>query len=115
MHAIVLVARQTAEKPRPIMPKKRHRPDHIRRKDWVAVDSPALTREQLAALKPLAKTLPSLAEASVRRKRGQRRPQKAPRRVAVTVRVAESAVVAYKAGGRGYQTRMAAVLEKHAH
>lgn len=97
------------------MPKRKNKPDHISRKDWVAVDSPALTQELLAALKPMAETLPALAEASIRRKRGQRGPQKRPRKVAVTLRVAESAIVAYKAGGRGYQTRMAAVLEKHAH
>jgi uncharacterized protein (DUF4415 family) len=92
----------------------RKKPGSIRRKDWDSVDSPALTAEQLAELQPLAETLPALAEASARRKRGQRGPQKKPRKVTVTLRVAESAIVAYKAGGRGYQTRMAAVLEKHA-
>jgi uncharacterized protein (DUF4415 family) len=30
------------------------------------------------------------------------------------LRLEESTVEAYKAGGRGYQTRMAAVLEEHA-
>jgi uncharacterized protein (DUF4415 family) len=95
------------------MPKKK-KPRGIHREDWESVDSPALTAEQLAALRPLAETLPALAEASARRKRGQRGPQKKPRKVAVTLRVAESAIVAYRAGGRGYQTRMAAILEKHA-
>jgi hypothetical protein len=61
------------------MPKRR-KPANILRKDWDSVDSPALTAEQLAALKPLAETFPALAEASARRKRGQRGPQKKPRK-----------------------------------
>jgi uncharacterized protein (DUF4415 family) len=51
---------------------------------------------------------------SEKRKRGQRSPQKKPRKVLIALRLEESTVKAYKAGGRGYQTRMAAVLEEHA-
>ena len=36
------------------------------------------------------------------------------RKVLIALRLERSTVEAYKAGGRGYQTRMAAVLEKHA-
>ncbi|MGP0096540.1 MAG: BrnA antitoxin family protein [Terriglobales bacterium] len=32
----------------------------------------------------------------------------------IALRLERKTVEAYKAGGRGYQTRMAAVLEKHA-
>ena len=46
--------------------------------------------------------------------RGQRGQQKKPRKVLISLRLKESTVEAYKAGGRGYQTRMAAVLEEHA-
>jgi uncharacterized protein (DUF4415 family) len=45
---------------------------------------------------------------------GQRSPQKKPRKVLIALRLESSTVEAYEAGGRGYQTRMAAVLEKHA-
>jgi uncharacterized protein (DUF4415 family) len=93
---------------------KKKKPANISQKDWDAVDSPPLTSEQMAALRPLAETYPALAEESARRKRGQRGPQRKPRKVPVTLRVAESTIAAYKAGGRGYQTRMAAVLDKYA-
>ncbi|MGO9577317.1 MAG: BrnA antitoxin family protein [Terriglobales bacterium] len=42
------------------------------------------------------------------------RPAEKPRKVLIALRLEESTVEAYKAGGRGYQTRMAAVLEEHA-
>lgn len=93
---------------------KKRKPASINQRDWDAVDSPPLTSEQLSALRPLAEAHPELAEESVRRKRGQRGPQKKPRKVPVTLRVAASTIAAYKAGGRGYQTRMAAVLDKYA-
>jgi len=35
-------------------------------------------------------------------------------KVLIALRLENSTVEAYKAAGRGYQTRMAAVLEKHA-
>ena len=60
------------------------------------------------------KHFPELAEASAKRKRGERGPQKKPRKVPLSQRVEADTVEAFKAGGRGYQTRMAAVLKKHA-
>jgi uncharacterized protein (DUF4415 family) len=93
---------------------KRKKPKHISQKDWDAVDSPPLNDEILAAMKPAHETFPELAAESARRKRGQRGPQRKPRKVLISLRLESSTVAAYKAGGRGYQTRMAAVLEKHA-
>jgi uncharacterized protein (DUF4415 family) len=40
--------------------------------------------------------------------------QKKPRKVAISLRVNAETLAAYKATGKGYQTRMAAVLDKHA-
>jgi uncharacterized protein (DUF4415 family) len=93
---------------------KRKKPKHISQKDWDAVDSPLLNDEILAAMKPARETFPELAAESARRKRGQRGPQRKPRKVLISLRLESSTVAAYKAGGRGYQTRMAAVLKKHA-
>jgi uncharacterized protein (DUF4415 family) len=93
---------------------KNKKPRHITQKNWDAVDSPPLSDDILAAMKPARETFPDLAEESARRKRGQRGPQKKPRKVMISLRLESSIVDAYKAAGRGYQTRMAAVLEKHA-
>jgi uncharacterized protein (DUF4415 family) len=93
---------------------KNKKPRHISQKDWDAVDSPPLSDDILAAMKPVRETVPDLAEESARRKRGERGPQKKPRKVLISLRVERSTIEAYKAAGRGYQTRMAAVLEKHA-
>ena len=93
---------------------KNKKPRHISQKNWDAVDSPPLSDDILAAMKPALETFPDLAEESARRKRGQRGPQKKPRKVMISLRLESSTVDAYKAAGRGYQTRMAAVLEKHA-
>jgi uncharacterized protein (DUF4415 family) len=93
---------------------KNKRPRHVSAKDWGAVDSPALSDAILAAMRPARETFPELAEASAKRKRGERGPQKKPRKVLISLRVDVGTVKAFKAGGRGYQTRMAAVLKKHA-
>lgn len=95
------------------MPKNK-KPRHINRQDWDAIDSPPLSDVILASMKPARETFPALAADSARRKRGQRGPQKKARKVLISLRVESSTLEAYKAGGRGYQTRMAAVLDKHA-
>ena len=112
-YGLLAYAKQIAKKARPIMAKNK-RPRHVSAKDWDAVDSPALSDDILAALRPARDTFPELAEASAKRKRGERGPQKKPRKVLISLRVEAGTVEAFKAGGRGYQTRMAAVLKKHA-
>ena len=92
---------------------KRKRPDHISQQGWDAVDSPALTEKILLDLRPASEAFPDLAK-QAGRKRGQRGPQKRPRKVTVSLRLDREIIAAYKAGGKGYQSRMAAVLEKNA-
>ncbi|HTG27013.1 MAG TPA: BrnA antitoxin family protein [Methylomirabilota bacterium] len=96
------------------MAKNKKRPRYISARDWDAVDSPALSDDILAAMRPAREAFPELAEASAKRKRGERGPQKKPRKVLISLRVEAGTVEAFKAQGRGYQTRMAAVLKKHA-
>ncbi len=77
-------------------------------------ENPEWTDTMFANAKPASEVFPDLVAHSEKRKRGQRGPQKKPRKVLIALRLERSTVEAYKASGRGYQTRMAAVLEKHA-
>jgi uncharacterized protein (DUF4415 family) len=85
--------------------------------DFDAVDSPELTDKELAAMRPAKEVLePALFEALTRRHRG---PQKAPTKVAVSIRLSRDIVAAYRAGGDGWQSRIdedlrAALKGKHA-
>lgn len=92
---------------------KPRKPKDISQEDWDSVDSPPLSDEMIAAMRPLKEVFPELAEWS-RRRRGQRGPQKKPRKVVISLRVESETLATYKASGPGYQTRMAAVLKKHA-
>jgi uncharacterized protein (DUF4415 family) len=74
-------------------------------------DNPLWTEEMFKNARPASEVHPDLVAWSIARKRGQRGPQKKPKKIAVSLRVNADALAAYKAGGKGYQTRMAAVLE----
>jgi uncharacterized protein (DUF4415 family) len=86
------------------MAKNNKRPRHVSPIDWDAVDSPALRDDILAASRPACETFPDLAEASAKRKRGERGPQKKPHKVLISLRVEAGTLEAFKAKGRGYQT-----------
>ena len=73
-----------------------------------------MDRRYVCQGKASIRSVSDLAAHSEKRKRGQRGAQKKPRKVLIALRLEVSTVEAYKAGGRGYQTRMAAVLEEHA-
>lgn len=90
----------------------RKKPNQIRQEDWDAVDSPPLTDEELATLRPLRETLPGLAEYAVKRRRGQRGPQKAPTKKPVTIRVDRDVLETYRATGPGWQSRMNDALRR---
>jgi hypothetical protein len=53
---------------------KNKRPRQVSAKERDAVDSPALSDDILAAMRPARETFPRLAEASAKRKRGERGP-----------------------------------------
>jgi len=82
--------------------------------EMIDKENPEWTDAMFAKARPASEVFPDLAAHSEKRKRGQRGPQKKPRKVLIALRLERSTVEAYKAGGRGYQTRMAAVLKKHA-
>jgi uncharacterized protein (DUF4415 family) len=82
--------------------------------EMIDKENPEWTDALFARAKPVSEVFPDLAAYSEKRKRGERGPQKKPRKVLIALRLDRRTVDAYKAAGRGYQTRMAAVLEKHA-
>ena len=78
------------------------------RKDWDNVQNPELTAEQIAKARPFAEVFPELA-ASIRRGRG---PNKAPTKKLVSLRLSGQVIEAYKAKGRGWQSRIDADLRR---
>jgi uncharacterized protein (DUF4415 family) len=76
-------------------------------------DNPQLTDEQLANLRPASEVLPPELYARLTARRpGQRGAQKAPTKVAVTLRLDPEVVAAFKADGPGWQTRINQALKK---
>ena len=74
-------------------------------------DSPELTGEQMAELRPFAEVFPDLMAAI---KRAPGRPKIASPKEAVTLRLSPEAVARYKASGADWRARMTEVLEKAA-
>jgi uncharacterized protein (DUF4415 family) len=70
-------------------------------------ENPEWTEEDFARARPAREVLPpAVYEALTRKRRGERGPQKAPTKVAVTLRVDRDVVDRFKAAGPGWQTRM---------
>ena len=69
-------------------------------------DNPELTAEDFARMRPASEVLPDL----VKRMRGQRGPQKAPTKEVVTLRLDPDVVAHFRAGGKGWQSRINAAL-----
>jgi uncharacterized protein (DUF4415 family) len=82
--------------------------------ELVDKENPEWTDAMFARAKPAKEVFPDLVAHTEKRKRGQRGPQRKPRKVRISLRLDSSVIDAYKAAGRGYQTRMAAILEKNA-
>ena len=72
-----------------------------------------LDDEDLALFRSGKEVLPpELYEALTKRKPGQRGPGKRPAKMLVTLRVEPEVVAAYRATGRGWQTRMTAAIKQ---
>jgi uncharacterized protein (DUF4415 family) len=65
-------------------------------------DTWELTDEDFARMRPMSETHPELLEA-IRRSRGK---QKAPTKIATSIRLSESVLEAYKQLGPGWQSRI---------
>ena len=96
------------------MPDSEHAPGyvpnpHYTQEDWDEVcDTPELTDEQLAQLRPAAEVLPELVEAMTRRRGAQKMPTKA----LFSLRIDRDVLEAYRASGPGWQGRMNDALRK---
>ena len=76
-------------------------------------DMPEWTAEDFARAKPASEVLPrGLYEAAVKRRRGQRGPQKGPVKKAITLRIDPDILARYKAMGPGWQSRMNEALRR---
>jgi uncharacterized protein (DUF4415 family) len=65
-------------------------------------DTWELTEEDFARMRPMSETHPELLEA-IRRSRGK---QKAPTKIATSIRLSENVLEAYKSAGPGWQARI---------
>lgn len=75
------------------------------------VESPELTDDELATLRPALEALsPKLYAALTERKPGQRGPQKAPTKEMITIRIDRDVLTAFRATGAGWQVRVNAAL-----
>lgn len=85
---------------------KKRKPEHISQKDWDAVDSPPLSDEMLARMKPVRKSHPNIPA----RVRGA---QKAPVKVPVSIRLSPEVVAYFKSQGSGWQTTINEILYEY--
>ena len=70
-----------------------------------------LTGKDIRAMRPANEVLPGkLLNVLPKRKRGERGPQKEPKKVSVTLRYSPEVVSYFKSTGLGWQTRMDDVL-----
>lgn len=83
------------------------KPDHIPQKDWDDVDSPPLTDEMMSRMRPVKELFPNWPD------RITRGPQKAPKKVPVSVRLSQEVVEYFKSSGKGWQTRMDEILKEY--
>jgi len=73
-------------------------------------ENPEWTDEDFKRAVPARLIHPDWAEESAQRKRGERGPQKAPVKKAISIRVDQDVLATFKATGTGWQKRMNAAL-----
>jgi uncharacterized protein (DUF4415 family) len=78
--------------------------------DWDAVDSPELTKDQMAQARRFADVFPDLAR-SIKKGRG---PGKKPTKRLVSLRLSPDVLDHFKAKGPGWQTKIDETLRKAA-
>jgi uncharacterized protein (DUF4415 family) len=73
-----------------------------------------LTRKDIQSMRPAAEVLPpDLVAMLPKRKRGERGPQKEPRKILMTSRYSPEVLRYFKATGEGWQTRIDEVLKAY--
>ena len=84
------------------MPRRRKEP-------IIDADNPEWTKQDFARARPLHEVIPSGALSSFKKYRG---PQKAPKKVPVSIRLSPIVVAHFKATGPGWQVRVDEALQK---
>ena len=84
----------------------KHKPKSISKQDWESVASPPLSNDLLARMKPVRESHPEIPK----RVRG---PQKAPRKVPVSIRLSAEVVEYFKSQGKGWQTKINDILQNY--
>ena len=77
-------------------------------------EDPEWTAEDFRRARPALEVLPTEVVDAIRRYRGQRGQQKAPTKELISLRVDRDVVEAYRATGRGWQTRANQALRSYA-
>jgi uncharacterized protein (DUF4415 family) len=85
------------------------------REDWDAIDSPELTDEELARMRPARDVLPQAFFDSVDEARHARgRPRLEAQKIAVTLRIEPDVLEKFKHAGADWRARMTKALRKAA-
>ena len=87
----------------------KRKPDHISQEDWDAVDSPPLSSEFIAKMRPCRESMPPEIFAKLTKGRG---PQKAPTKEQVSLRVDRDVLDYFRSTGKGWQGRINAALRR---
>jgi len=94
------------------------KPEHISQEDWDDADIPELTEDDFARMRPasevLYELLPKEAAAALLRPKKTGRPLGSGSTQPTTIRLDKEALARWRASGKGWQTRAAAVLAEHA-
>jgi uncharacterized protein (DUF4415 family) len=98
---------------RKVIPPSRAENERINRGIAADPDTLEWTTEEFAKARPASEVLPrGLFETAVKRRKGQRGPQKAPVKKAITLRIDPDILARYKATGPGWQSRMNEALRR---
>ncbi len=94
----------------------KRKPEHISQEDWDSVDVPEFTNEELTRMRPASEVLPEVVAAyktgTLKRRRGERGPQKAPTKCLLSIRFSRDVIEYFRATGPGWQTRMDEALKE---
>ena len=77
-------------------------------------ENPEWTKEDFRRARPALEVLSKEVVDTIHRSRGQRGPQRAPKKELISLRVDRDVVEAYRASGRGWQTRANEALRAYA-
>ncbi|MCC6918584.1 MAG: BrnA antitoxin family protein [Alphaproteobacteria bacterium] len=95
-------------------PEAKFEPGHgYSRQDWDDVDSPELTGEELASMRPAREMLPPEFFETIDRERRKRgRPASVAPKRQVTLRIDADVIESFRAEGTGWQSRINEALRK---